>query len=174
MSEAKAIGSAIRIPAPENMSEDMKNAFVVYHKIFDNMPEKKKNIITQMFGAWSYTQFAMNAYEAITRQDYTDSQRIYQVGNWADMSLARLNNVMILLERNLKDTLTTIDETGAWLEAQGWYGLPSPVDQNGVRRKKTAHDIYSDMIRFSKTKLEYAKKTETQQTSDEEQSSKRR
>lgn len=174
MSEAKAIGSAIRIPAPENMSEDMKRAFVVYHKIFDNMPAKKKTIVNKMFGGGGYTQIAMEAYEAVINKDYTDTQRIYQVGNWADMSLANLRSVMLLLEKNLEDTLKTIDETGAWLEAQGWHGLPSPVDQNGVRRKKTAHDIYNDMVRFSKTRLEYAKQTELQRESDEDQSSRRR
>ena len=38
-----------------------------------------------------------------------------------------------------------MDKTSEWLVEKGWYGLPKPINENGVRIIKTAAGIHADM-----------------------------
>jgi len=163
MDNEKTIGESL--PCNTNqMSEEMKKAEVAYHKIFDKMPKDKRIIIYQMFGAWGFTQCAVEAYESVRRKDYDDAQKILAVGTWADMSLRQLKNVMLLLNKDIEGTLKTIDETSDWITSQGWHGLPSVMDQSGACSYKTAHGLYLDMLRFSETRNEYVKQSQAEES----------
>lgn len=125
--------------------------------IFDGMPRDKYLQLMQMCGPCGCWQNAGRAYDTITDsvEKLTESQRLIRVGVFAESSLSAFGRCMEMLGKNLEDTLATMDATSKWLVEKGWDGLPAPENAHGYRVRKTARQLYDDMVRFRDAWYEY-------------------
>lgn len=135
-------------------SPEMKEAEKSFHRVFDNIPEKKAEIIRAMTLCWRTAWNAYNAAMGYHGED-TDEKKIMGCGSHADIFFIQFRSVQFLLGNESVDSvLKKMNATSRWLEERGWTHLPTPVDQDGVRHEKTADGMYEDMKRFSDTKMQ--------------------
>lgn len=131
---------------------------------FNSIPNGKRIVITQMAAPWGCWDMARGAYEtaANSSPEMSEDTRLLKTGTYAEGCLLAFRRCMELLGKGKNDTLKTMDETSRWLKRNGWNGLPEPTNRIGMAIKKTAADMYADMVRFSDARREYLARTATQ------------
>lgn len=131
----------------------MRRAYESYHKVFDNIPDEKAAIIKAMIHCWKYADHAYDSATGRNGED-TDEKRIMSCGCFADMCIYQFNHLRSILNTSTDNLLRMMDNTSAWLKERDWHSLPSPVDARGVEHNKTAREMYDDMIRYSKVRVQ--------------------
>ena len=100
---------------------------------------------------------AANAYATFyAKWDMDDKARIFGVGGSAYLVMIHYENIKTLLGKSDdKEVCMAIDKTSEWLIAKGWYGLPTPYDNEGVKHFKTAFGVVTDMRQFNEVMQRY-------------------
>lgn len=138
------------------VSKDVYEKIKKYQDLFASMPSEKVAIIEMMAGSWGCWKLASLAYQSIIDDTIkTEENRILTVGMWANTCLTKVNIIKEHLNKTLEETLKIMDETSKWLEPRTGDSLPTPMDKNGKMCRKTATEMYSDMVRYSKARSEF-------------------
>lgn len=143
-SDAKHIASVFNFDESK-LGDTLKSASKAYHSIFDNIPTEKKTVVEQM--CHSFTE-AAGAYSALFKfkgDMRTDTQRVCQVAGHATKYMIHFQNLRNLFKSDDGKIHETVDKTSEWLKSKGWFGLPMPCDENGIRVFKTSKGVFNDM-----------------------------
>ena len=135
-----------------SLSEGMRDAEKAYHRVFDNMPKNKAEIVNQMVFAWSCAWAAYNSAMGFNGED-SDETKIMTCGVHASLYFVHFRIVQNLLgNESVENTIKKMDETSRWLEERGWSHLPEPVDEQNKVHLKTASGVHIDMQRYVETR----------------------
>ena len=136
------------------MGKTMTEAAQKYNAVFGNIAPDKRLVIEQMC---QFFYNAANAYATFyAKWDMDDKARIFGVGGSAYLVMIHYENIKKLLGKSdEKEVCTAIDKTSEWLIAKGWYGLPTPYDNEGVKHFKTAFGVVTDMRQFNEIMQRY-------------------
>ena len=150
------MGKEVHIGAEMNISKEVYEKIKKYEELFASIPTEKATIIRMMSGTWGCWRLASLAYQSIIDDTIeNEDKRILTVGMWANSCLAKVNIIKGHLNKTLEETLQIMDETSRWLEPRTGDSLPTPIDKNGKMCRKTATEMYSDMVRYSKARSEF-------------------
>lgn len=142
-------------------SEEFKEAYRRYHEVFDPMPEDKREIIEMMMKCWATAWNAYNSAMGYHGED-TDDRKIMCCGTHADSFFMRFEAIQRLLgNESVASVLTKMNNTSKWLKERGLCGLPTPVDRDDFVHHKTAEGMYTDMKRYSQTRLQLIQRLRT-------------
>lgn len=135
-----------------SLTEGMQEAKKAYHRVFDNMPKNKAEIVNQMVFAWTCAWAAYNSAMGFNGED-SDETRIMTCGVHAGLYFVHFRIVQNLLgNESVENTIKKMDETSRWLEERGWSHLPEPVDEQNQVHHKTAGGVHIDMQRYVETR----------------------
>lgn len=138
------------------VSKEVYEKIKRYQDVFASMPPEKVTIIRMMAGSWGCWKLALMAYQSIIDETIkSEENRILTVGMWANSCLTKIKLIKEHLNKTLEETLQIMDETSKWLEPRTGDTLPTPTDKNGKMCRKTATEMYSDMVRYSKARSEF-------------------
>ena len=144
MSDAKQIGSMFCFNEAD-LGETMRNASKAYHDVFDKIPNEKRLVVEQMCHAFTESAAAYSSLFKFKGDMRTDSQRVCQVAGHAQQYMVHFQNLRDLFKSDDGKIHDTVDKTSEWLKSKGWFGLPMPCDENGIRVFKTSKGVFNDM-----------------------------
>ena len=132
----------------EDLGPTMRSAYDAYHRVFDKIPEDKMLVIRQMLMAFVAASEAYQSLFKYSGDMRTDTQRICEVAGGASRWLIHIANIRQIAKGGNDVVLPMMDKTSEWLIERGWYGLPKPINENGIRIIKTAAGINDDMVSY--------------------------
>lgn len=132
----------------EDLGPTMRSAYDAYHRVFDKIPEDKMLVIRQMLMAFVAASEAYQSLFKYSGDMRTDTQRICEVAGGASRWLIHMANIRQIAKGGNDVVLPMMDKTSEWLIERGWYGLPKPINENGIRIIKTAAGINDDMVSY--------------------------
>lgn len=130
------------------MGEMAKAKLKAYHAIFDGLDANRRLAINQMC---SLFEIASVAYKSIAGIGiyYSEVGGVCEAGACAEQYMIHYG-ILRELYGNCSDDdmIKRIDATSEWLKNKDWYGIPDPVDREGVKHMKTAAGMHDDMKKF--------------------------
>lgn len=150
MEEAKPISSVFSFDE-NSLGETMGSAAKAYHAVFDALPNDKHLVVQQMCRMFTQAAAAYSALFKFKGDMRTDVQRVCQVAGHALQFMVHMQNLRELFKKDDDYIHKVVDKTSEWLKSKGWFGLPTPRDENGVVVYKTAYGVYNDMKSYIDT-----------------------
>jgi len=131
------------------LGKTMLDAAKLYREVFGNLPSEKKLVLEQIGRLFTESQQAYSSLFKFNGDMRTDTQRVCQVAGHSQQYMIHFQNVRELLKTDDSRIHDTVDKTSEWLKKKGWFGLPMPSDEKGVKVFKTSKGVYNDMKSYN-------------------------
>lgn len=130
------------------LGETLDASAKAYDAVFGSLTEDKRIVIDQILRAFTCAQGAYSAIFKYRNDTRTDKQRICEVAGHAIQYFVHVANLRRIYQCGDERVLEIMDSTSAWLKGKGWYGLPVPSGEDGVKIAKNAKGVYDDMKQY--------------------------